>query len=89
LAITRQLKAKGFDADRAEAITDAIRAGVTGGVATGADIAELRTDLRWLKAIGTGIVGLMVAAFGLVINVLIEIGTRLTALETALAGLAP
>ena len=89
LAVTRQLKAKGFDPDQAEAITDAVRAGVTGGVATRADIAELQADLRWLKVIGTGIVGLLVAAFGFVINMLFEITTRLAALETILTGHAP
>ena len=49
LAVTRQLKAKGFDADQAEAITEAVRTGVTGGVATKADIAELRTELAALE----------------------------------------
>lgn len=66
-AVTRQLKAKGFSADQAEAITEAVRAGVTGGIATKADIlevkvdiAELRTELRWVKAIGGLIVALLV-----------------------------
>ena len=86
LAMTRQLKAKGFDPDQAEAITDAVRAGVTGGVATRASIAELRTDLRRPKVMGTGIVGLPVAAFGFVISMPIGIGMGLAALETALAG---
>ena len=67
LAVTRQLKARGFDADQAEAITEAVRAGVTGGVATKADLAELRGDFaelraeqRWMKAIGAGIVAVLV-----------------------------
>jgi len=67
LAVTRQLKAKGFSADQAEAITEAVRAGVTGGIATKADILEvkvdiagLRTELRWVKAIGGLIVALLV-----------------------------
>jgi len=67
LAVTRQLKAKGFSADQAEAITEAVRAGVTGGIATKADIlevkvdiAELRTEFRWVKAIGGLIVALLV-----------------------------
>ena len=46
LAVSRQLKARGFEVDQAEAITDAVRAGVTGGVAVKADIAELRTELK-------------------------------------------
>ena len=74
LAVTRQLKARGFDADQAEAITEAVRAGVTGGVATKADLAELRvdmselragvaevrTELRWMKAAGGVIVAALV-----------------------------
>ena len=47
LAVTRQLKTKGFDSDQAEAITEAVRTGVTGGVATKADMAELETRLTW------------------------------------------
>ena len=46
LSVTRQLKAKGFDADQAEAITEAVRAGVTRGVATKTDMVELRTELK-------------------------------------------
>ena len=47
LAVTRQLKAKGFDSDQAEAITEAVRTGITGGVATKADLADLETRLTW------------------------------------------
>ena len=103
LAVTRQLKAKGFDSDQAEAITEAVRTGVTGGVATKADIAELkadfaelkadfaelkadfaelRTDLRWVKAIGAGIVGILVVAFGFVFSMLTELSTALAALAS-------
>ncbi len=46
LAVTRQLKAKGFDSDQAEAITEAVRSGVTGGVATRADLSETESRLR-------------------------------------------
>ena len=63
-----------FDADQAEAITEAVRAGVTGGVATKAGLAELRadmaelragvaevrTELRWMKAAGGVIVAALV-----------------------------
>ncbi|MCY3879410.1 MAG: hypothetical protein OXF74_09560 [Rhodobacteraceae bacterium] len=66
LAMTRQLKAKGFSSDQAEAITETVRAGVTGGVATKADVAELRgsiaeirNDLLWMKRIGGVIVVLL------------------------------
>jgi len=86
LAVTRQLKAKGFNADQAEAITEAVRTGVTGGIATKTDIAELkveiaelkveiaelrtelRTELRWVKAIGGVIVALMIGFFWVVID---------------------
>ena len=47
LAVTRQLKARGFDSDQAEAITEAVRTGVTGGVATKADLADMETRLTW------------------------------------------
>ena len=46
LAVTRQLKSRGFDAEQAEAITEAVRTGVTGGVATKADMAELRGEIK-------------------------------------------
>ena len=46
LAVTRQLEAKGFNTGQVEAITEAVRAGVTGGVATKADLTELKTEIR-------------------------------------------
>ena len=69
LAVTRQLKAKGFSSDQAEAITEAVRAGVTGGVATKVDIAELRTELRWMEAIGGVIIALLIGLFWSVIDI--------------------
>lgn len=63
LTVMRQLEAKGFDSDQAEAIANAVRTGVTGGVATKADIAELKTDLLWIKWIGAVIVALLVVPF--------------------------
>lgn len=71
LAVTRQLEAKGFNSGQAEAITQAVRAGVTGGIATKADLAalraelkgdnaELRTELKWIKLIGTAILAVLV-----------------------------
>ena len=87
LAVTRQLKAKGFDADQAEAITEAVRVGVTGGVATKADvaevrgaIAELRTEQRWMKVVGAGIVAALVW-LGVQIY---DTNARLTGIEQAL-----
>ena len=97
--MTRQLKAKGFSSDQAEAITEVVRAGVTGGVATKADLAELRGELRrdmaeirndllWVKRIGGAIVAIIVAASAYAFNMLIEMNGRLAAMETALAALA-
>ena len=95
LATTRQLKARSFDSDQAEAITEVVRIGVTGGVAAKADIAEvkadiaeLRTGLRWVKAIGAGIVGILIVDFVFVFNMLTEFSTGLAAPETAVAALA-
>lgn len=76
LAVTRQLKAKGFDADQAEAITEAVRTGVTGGVATKADLAEtehrlrgeltaLENRLTWrILIVGLALNGTVIAAVG-------------------------
>ena len=44
-AMTHKPKAKGFDTGQAEAITDAIHTGVTGGVATKADMADVKEGL--------------------------------------------
>lgn len=68
LAVTRQLETKGFTPDQAEAIAEAVRTGVTGGVATRADISELRTELRWMKAIGGAIIALLIGPFWAVID---------------------
>ena len=46
LAVTRGLEARGFETGQAEAITEAVRAGVTGGVATKADLSGVATELR-------------------------------------------
>jgi len=51
LTVMRQLETKGgFSSDQAEAITEVVRFGVTGGVATKADVAELKTEFAELKA---------------------------------------
>ena len=75
LAVTRQLQAKGgFESEQAEAITEAVRTGVTGGVATKADltetehrlrgeILEVRADLRWMKMIGAAILAVLVLSW--------------------------
>ena len=47
-----------------------------------ADIVELRTDLRWVKAIGAGIIGILIVAFGFVFSMLTELSTGLAALAS-------
>ncbi len=60
-----KLKAKGFSAEQSEAITDIVRTGVTGGVATKADLAEIKvgldarigqleTHMKWIMTVGGG-----------------------------------
>ncbi len=63
LAVAKRLEAKGFSTEKAEAVTDALHTGITGGVATKADIAEVRSDivevkteLKWMKLIGGGFI---------------------------------
>ncbi len=46
LATARLLRESGIEERQAAAITTAIKDGVTGGVATRADLAELRSELR-------------------------------------------
>lgn len=46
LAVTRQLKTRGFDSARAGASAEGVRTGVTGGVAKKADLAKLRGELH-------------------------------------------
>ena len=45
-----QLKAKRFDSNQAEAITEAVRTGVTGGVATNVWLNCVRIWRRWKAA---------------------------------------
>ena len=60
MTVLRRLEAKGFSSEQAEAITSAIKDGVTGGVATKADIARLETELKWIKLIGGAILAVLV-----------------------------
>lgn len=59
-----RLRESGLNEKQAKAITQTVRSGVTGGVATKADIAELKgdigrleTDVSWLKLICVTILG--------------------------------
>ena len=65
---------------------------VTGGVATKADVAELRADIaelrvgqRWMTGIGAGIVAILVGAFGFGFNMLLGMNADLAGLQTAVA----
>lgn len=74
MATVRLLRDSGIEERQAEAITTAIKDGVTGGVATKADIgalktdigeirtevAELRNELKWIKLIGGAILAVLV-----------------------------
>ena len=71
LATARLLRESGFEERQAAAITTAIKDGVTGGVATKADLAELKadlaelkaeikTELKWVKLIGGAILAVLV-----------------------------
>ena len=60
MGVLRRLEAKGFSSEQAEAITTAIKDGVTGGVATKADLARLEAELKWIKLIGGAILAVLV-----------------------------
>ena len=67
MATARLLRESGIEERQAVAITTAIKDGVTGGVATKADIHEvkadiagLKTDLKWMKLIGGAILAVLV-----------------------------
>ena len=100
MAVVRRLRDAGIDQAHAEAITASIQSGVTGGVATKADIIELRTGdiaelrseiaelrvgLRWVTGIGAGIVVILVGAFGFVYNMLVGMTADIATLQTILA----
>lgn len=71
MATARLLRESGIEERQAAAITTAIKDGVTGGVATKADIVmlktditrletELKTELKWMKLIGGAILAVLV-----------------------------
>jgi len=53
-----------FGEKQAEAITTTVREGITGGVATKADLTkletELKTELKWIKLIGGAILAVLI-----------------------------
>ena len=50
LTTARLLKAAGFESDKAEAIADAMRSAVTEGVATKADITDVKATIIAIQA---------------------------------------
>jgi len=64
MAAVRRLRNTGLDERQAEAITETVRDGITGGVATRADLTrletELKTELRWIKLIGGAILAVLI-----------------------------
>ena len=54
LATARKLAEFGLEAAQAEAVTEAIRAAVTEGVATKPDLETLRADLTWRMVLVVG-----------------------------------
>ncbi len=54
LATARKLAESGLEAAQAEAVTEAIRAAVTEGVATKSDLETLRADLTWRMVLVVG-----------------------------------
>ena len=62
-AAVRAMEKAGLESAQAEAVTDAIRSAVSEGVATKADIANLRADLyRALYTVGAALLAAQVAA---------------------------
>ncbi len=60
MAAVRRLEAGGFSSEQAEAVTQTVRDGVTGGVATKADIARLESELKWIKLTGAAVLAVLV-----------------------------
>ena len=67
MAVVRRLRDSGLSEEQAEAVTQTVHDGVTGGVATKIDIAnldtkfaKLETELKWIKLIGGAILAVLV-----------------------------
>lgn len=71
MATAQRLRDSGIEERQAEAITNAIKDGVTGGVATKADLARveaalktdiagLESELKWIKLIGATVLAVLV-----------------------------
>lgn len=67
MAAVRRLRDSGMSEEQAEAITQTVRDGITGGVATKADIAKLdtniaklETELKWIRMIGAAVLAVLI-----------------------------
>ena len=88
----KRLTNAGFTEPQAEALSDTVHQAFTGGVATKADVAELRSEiaelrvgLRWVTGIDAGIVVILVGTFGFVYNMLVGMTADIATLQTTLA----
>jgi len=59
MAAVHRLRENGLDERQAEAITEIVRDGMTGGVATRGDLAGLEIELKWIKLIGEAILAVL------------------------------
>lgn len=65
MAAMRRLEAKGFNSDQAEAITETVREGVTGGVATKGDLSALESRLTLrIVVVSAALGGIVITAVG-------------------------
>ncbi len=75
LAYARRLKEAGVTEAQAEAHAEAVRAAITEGVATKADLVALRADFyRALLVLGAALVGIMVAVAGVAVGLMQALG---------------
>ena len=84
-AFVKRLTSAGFAETQAEALSDAVQQAFTGGVATKADIAELRVGQRWLTGIGAGIVAILVGASGFGFDMLLDMTGDIATLQADIA----
>ena len=84
-ATIRLLQESGIEDRQAEAIAEAVRVGVSGGIASTADLAEIRIDALWIKRIGGVLIALGVAATGFLYT---EIGSNRDQIQANTAALA-
>ena len=88
LAEAERLAKEGVAEPDAKAIT-AHSARILGGLATREDLAHevalLKSELRWIKIIGAGIVAILGGAFGFVFNMLVGMTADIATIQATLA----